>query len=1226
MLNLPVNPIYSGLCPSCGREADAYSIINYGICRKCLRQNTSYKLGLIEYNRSIENEIIEFEEYFRRATGGYSLWGSQRIWLKRLFKGENTSIIAPTGIGKTTLLITFSLYMSSRYRKKILILAPTSSLAKQIYHRLSSMAEPTGYKGRILFYDSSSRKSRRDEIIDRIRRDDYDILVITNAFLSRHPALFEKKFFDIVIADDVDSILNRSKNIVRLLNMLGYDHETIMLARELTDLRSRLLVLRANGLEDKYNEALKKYLDIEAKLREAKARNRHGQIIVASATGRARGPYIAVMRELLEFDVTGITLYARDVCDTYIAAEKNKILQWIYRIVNKVGPGGIILISSFHPLKHYISIDDIVNYLSKNTDYTVAKATPANVKKLLDGRIDIVIGSGSYYGVSVRGIDSPERIKYIIFIGTPCFSIEINNLLANIRTLYRMLIHLSENGYDVREYMIRLSRILRYINRKEYRIITSLLKERITIDDVSSTKIIEWYNTIKEIMEYTVNKLKEILDMNQKIVVGTIVLIRHASKYLGLIPDLMTYIQASGRTSRLYNGDMTHGLSIIIEDKELEDLVRALEVKMKFINKEASFKKFTRINLKRELEKIKRSRSRSGSSYNIYFKTILLVVESPTKARTIANFFGKPARRRIGQLIVYETPIVDGSKIIYLNILATRGHIFDLTTDPSRGLYGLEYNADSKEYNPIYNTIKRCRLCGHQFSHGNSCPRCGSTSIYDALEVVNVLRKLASEVDEILIGTDPDIEGEKIAFDIYLIVKPLNNHVYRVEFHEITRKELEKALREKRSININLVQAQLYRRILDRIIGFSLSTELWNKFNKHWLGAGRVQTPVLGWIIDAYRKWKEKQCIAISIMAGSEKPYLPIRICIDNNEAAKEIHEELMKEGKIFIRVIDRFEKIVKPKPPYTTDELLYDASRIGIPASLAMKLAQELFESGLITYHRTDSTYVSNTGIEIAKNYAKEKGLSEYLVPRHWGSKGTHEAIRPTHPWDATDLEKALAEGLINIPIYLTPLHTRLYDLIFRRFMSSQMREYSVLCIKAITELPRKYDVEIEIPYMIKSHGFDLVAKPVVYTWLPTTDTMELNITRIRKYRTSREKLMDHGLTIRKMKEVGIGRPSTYASILSKIRRHGYIIESKKRKYLIPTKTGIDVYNYLIDNYPDLVSIETTRYMEKLIDMITVGAVDAVEAIEDILSRLVSHKLIHHEWYIARELVKASS
>jgi len=187
-------------------------------------------------------------------------------------------------------------------------------------------------------------------------------------------------------------------------------------------------------------------------------------------------------------------------------------------------------------------------------------------------------------------------------------------------------------------------------------------------------------------------------------------------------------------------------------------------------------------------------------------------------------------------------------------------------------------------------------------------------------------------------------------------------------------------------------------------------------------------------------------------------------------------------------------------------------------------------------------------------------------------------------------------------------------------------MREYSVLCIKAITELPRKYDVEIEIPYMIKSHGFDLVAKPVVYTWLPTTDTMELNITRIRKYRTSREKLMDHGLTIRKMKEVGIGRPSTYASILSKIRRHGYIIESKKRKYLIPTKTGIDVYNYLIDNYPDLVSIETTRYMEKLIDMITVGAVDAVEAIEDILSRLVSHKLIHHEWYIARELVKASS
>lgn len=1226
MLNLPLNPIYRDLCPSCGREADAYSIANYGICRKCLRQDTGRKLGLIEYNRSIENEIMEFEDYFKKATGGYSLWGSQRIWLKRLFKGENTSIIAPTGIGKTTLLIVFSLYMSNRYKKKVLILAPTSSLAKQIYYRLSLMSKSIGYNGRILFYDSSFGKNRRAEIIDRIRKNDYDIIIITNAFLSRHSALFENKFFDIVIVDDVDSILNRSKNIIRILNMLGYNQETITLARELVDLRSRLLVFKANGLEDKYNEALRKYLDIEARLRTAKARNKHGQIIVASATGRARGPYIAVMRELLEFDVTGITLYARDVCDTYIATNKNEILKWIHKIVHKIGSGGIILISSFHPLKHYVSVDSIIDYLSKNTNYKVAKGTPANVKKFLDGKIDIVIGSGSYYGVSVRGIDSPERIKYIIFIGTPCFSIEIDNLLTNIKTLYRMLIYLSEKGYDTREYMIKLSRILRYANRKEYRIITSLLKERITTDDISSTKIIDWYYTVKEIMKYTVNKLKKLLEKNRKIVVGTIVLIKQGSKYIGLIPDLMTYIQASGRTSRLYNGDMTHGLSIIIEDKDLEDLVKALETKMRFVNKEASFKKFTGINLKREFEKIERSRTKGINSYNIYFKTILLVVESPTKARTIANFFSKPARRRIGQLIVYETPIVKGNKILYLNILATRGHIFDLTTDPSKGLYGVEYDINSQEYNPIYNTIKRCRLCGHQFSHGSYCPRCGSTNIYDALEVVNVLRKLASEVDEILIGTDPDIEGEKIAFDIYLIVKPLNNNVYRVEFHEITRKELEKALMKKRAINMGLVHAQFYRRILDRIIGFSLSIKLWNRFNKHWLGAGRVQTPVLGWIIDAYRKWKEKQCITVSIMVGPKRPYLPIKVCIDSKEVAKEIYEETVKRGKIIIRAIDKFKKTIKPKPPYTTDELLYDASRLGIPASLTMKLAQELFESGLITYHRTDSTFISNTGIEIARNYAKEKGLIEYFTPRHWGSKGTHEAIRPTHPWDAVDLEKALAEGLISIPIYLTPLHIRLYDLIFKRFMSSQMREYIVLCIKAIAELPRNYSVDIEIPYAIKNHGFDLVVKPTIYTWIPDTNVMELDIARIKKYRASKEKLMDHGLAIRKMKESGIGRPSTYASILSKIRRHGYIIESKKRKYLIPTKTGIEVYNYLINNYSDLVSIETTRHMEKLIDMIIAGEVSAGEAIENILSRLVSHGLIDRERYVARELVKVSS
>ncbi len=1223
---MPINPIYNGLCPSCGGEADAYSILNYGVCRRCLSSTNDLKLGLIEYNRSIDEEIMEFEEYFRRATGGYRLWGSQRIWLKRLFKGENTSIIAPTGIGKTTLLLAFALYMSSRYRKKILILAPTTSLAKQIYHRLALMAGRTGYTGRIVFYDSSSRKIVREEIIERIRSGDYNILVITNAFLSRHPTLFEDKFFDIIIVDDVDSILNRSKNIVRLLNMLGYDRESIMLAKELTDLRSKLLVYKANGLEDKYSDALRKYLEIEARLREVKTRNRHGQIIVASATGRARGPYIAVMRELLEFDVTGITLYARDVSDTYVTVDNDQVLEWIYRIVSSVGPGGIILISSYHPFKHSISIDDIIDYLTSRTNYRVAKATPANVKKLIDGRLDLVVGSGSYYGVSVRGIDSPERIKYIVFVGTPCFSIEINSLLANIRTLYRMLIHLSENGYSVREYMVKLSKILRFINRREYRIITSLLKERISVDDVSNQKIIEWYYTIKEIMNYTIRVFKGILDEKGKIVIGTIVLLKHGSKYVGLIPDLMTYIQASGRTSRLYNGDMTHGLSVVIESRDLEELVKALELRMKFISKDVVFKEFTKIDLKKEVDRINKSRSREGGVYNIDFRTVLLVVESPTKARTIANFFGKPARRRIGQLIVYETPIVDGNRITYLNIIATRGHIYDLTTDPSRGLYGLEYNVVSREYNPVYNTIKRCRLCGHQFSYGNRCPRCGSTSIYDSSEIVSVLRKLASEVDEVLIGTDPDIEGEKIAFDIYLVVKPLNNNVYRVEFHEITRRELEKAIRERRSINLDLVQAQLYRRILDRIIGFSLSTELWSKFNKHWLGAGRVQTPVLGWIIDAYRRWRERQCIAISITAGPDKPYLPIRICIDDRDEAGAVYRELIEKGRVTIKVIERLEKIVKPKPPYTTDELLYDASQIGIPASLTMKLAQELFESGLITYHRTDSTYISSTGIEVAKNYAQDKGLSEYLAPRHWGDKGTHEAIRPTHPWDAADLEKALSEGLINIPIYLTPLHIRLYDLIFRRFMASQMKEYIVLCARAIIELPRGYNVEIEVPYLVKRHGFNLVSKPAIYTWFSSEDSLEIPIVNARKYRTSREKLMDHGLAIKMMKETGIGRPSTYASILSRIRRHGYVIESKKRRYLIPTKTGIEVYSYLVENYPDLVSIETTQYMERLIDMITSGKLDAVKAVEAILNKLVDYGLIGHRWYIARESIRASS
>ncbi len=483
--------------------------------------------------------------------------------------------------------------------------------------------------------------------------------------------------------------------------------------------------------------------------------------------------------------------------------------------------------------------------------------------------------------------------------------------------------------------------------------------------------------------------------------------------------------------------------------------------------------------------------------------------------------------------------------------------------------------------------------------------------MYDSIEVVNVLRKLAGEVDTILIGTDPDIEGEKIAYDVYLVTKPINNNVYRIEFHEITPKEIKKAIRERRTIKYSLVNAQVFRRVLDRWVGFSLSRDLWLKFEKNWLGAGRVQTPVLGWIVENYEKWKKNKCYAIKIVFGDEEPYLKTRLCIQSKEEAKEIHKQLSSEGKVYATISKVVEQTVKSKPPYTTDTLLYEASSMGVPPSLAMKILQELFESGLITYHRTDSTYISSSGIELALEYLKSHGLKKYFNPRHWGSKGTHEAIRPTYPWDSRELEKNVSEGIVNIPVYLTPLHFKIYDMIFKRFIASQMSDYTILIAYINVLIGRKNQyVVVEAPLSIVKEGANIVTKPRLFKWLNKyikegVKEIELPIVNITMYKTSTTPLLDQGTVVKLMKERGLGRPSTYAKIIQSIKRHGYAIESKKRKYLIPTKTGLQVYDYLTKHYSDIVSEDMTRFMEKLIDNIEKNNISITQAFTTIYTRL---------------------
>lgn len=1218
---MPVNLVYEQLCPSCGREAEAEFILKYGVCRKCFlgKETNSDSLNLIEYNRVIDEEINNFEEFFKQITNGFRLWGSQRIWLKRLFKGENIAIIAPTGVGKTTLLISYAIYMSTRYKKKILFLSPTASLSKQLYRKINTLIQKLSVKPRIIVYDSSLNREKRLAILDEIKSGNYDILIVTNAFVSRKYSSLADKQFDIIIADDVDSILNSSKNIVRLLNLLGYGFDAIAEAKELGSLKNRLLMYKINGLEEKYRELLEKYIECETSLKKIKESKKYGQIIIASATGRVRGPYVSVFRELLELDVSGITVYGRDVVDSYTIVEENNVLDKLSNILRIFGKGGIILISPHHPIKENINLKKLVDYLRSTTGFNIAKATPSTVKKLVEGKVDLVIGSASYYGVSVRGIDSPKHIRYVVFVGTPCFSIELKHLLLNPRFLYRSLLYLHDLGFDVRIYLKEVSKILRTHSASEIKFLKEVLSGRLDIADISSEKIQRSYNVLLEVIDRVYTMLVDILNEKKVLAMGTIVLYKsnkEDSTYYALIPDLMTYIQASGRTSRLFNGVMTKGIALIIELKTFSYLIKALETKFRYYSRNTEFKSLDSLDIKSILSKIDSSRNEpriQNTPNDISLETILLVVESPTKAKTVSRFFGKPAKRRIGSINIYEVPFIEGNKIIYLNILATRGHLFDLTTDASKGVHGVEidFNNVEPEYKPIYSTIKRCRICGHQFTSGDRCPRCGNTALYDSIEVVNVLRKLAGEVDTILIGTDPDIEGEKIAYDVYLVTKPINNNVYRIEFHEITPKEIRKAIRERRTIKYSLVNAQVFRRVLDRWVGFSLSRDLWLKFEKNWLGAGRVQTPVLGWIVENYEKWKKNKCYAIKIVFGDEEPYLKTRLCIRSKEEAKEIHKQLSSEGKVYATISKVVEQTVKSKPPYTTDTLLYEASSMGVPPSLAMKILQELFESGLITYHRTDSTYISSSGIELALEYLKSHGLKKYFNPRHWGSKGTHEAIRPTYPWDSRELEKNVSEGIVNIPVYLTPLHFKIYDMIFKRFIASQMSDYTILIAYINVLIGRKNQyVVVEAPLSIVKEGANIVTKPRLFKWLNKyikegVKEIELPIVNITMYKTSTTPLLDQGTVVKLMKERGLGRPSTYAKIIQSIKRHGYAIESKKRKYLIPTKTGLQVYDYLTKHYSDIVSEDMTRFMEKLIDNIEKNNISITQAFTTIYTRL---------------------
>lgn len=1203
--------IFRGFCPNCGGDIDSERLAKGLPCRKCLPNLDLFSASLRGYERVawvkerlLDNdslrgywsiarqfeELRDFEEFFTRLTS-FRLWNIQRSWAKRLLNKENFALIAPTGVGKSTLLMTYALYRASKELSKVIFMVPTVELVKQTYSKLVVLNNKLCSEV-LIISTTELRGDKKGFILNAMKSKEPSIIVMTNNFFSRNlksEVVNGGLFTDLLIVDDFDALLKSSKVIDALLYLIGIPEEAVKLAKSIVNLRSELLYYKAVGNTELMERVSSELNELSSKLSLALSKSKLGQLVIASATGRGRGSRTKVLRELLGFELGSITNYLRNIIDLYSYMDTNELIN----ILKKLHKGTLVFVSKGMG-------DEVVDKLRGVLESNGVRCEVANSRKALDrlrsGAVDVLIGIATYYGILVRGIDEPLRVYNAIFYGIPKFKFDINSRLRNPLFLSLSILELKgKYGYNFSTDLIKLAKRVRRLKPSSLRVLTNALRNGLELDGYLK----ELQMMILKAIDVVKDAYKELLRSHDKLVIGDSLVINDRKGMYVLIPDVMTYIQASGRTSRLFKGRMTLGLSVVLVDDE--ELFKIFVKRLSYYLMDVKFRYFYDVDLSSIIKS--QINSRCGSSLNerdvSRIKSALIIVESPTKAKTIANMFGKAGKRVLGKSVVYETTIPLPTKDIYVtSIVPSLGHVLDLVTD--EGLHGIDVSRGNVRL--VYSTIKRCLRCGKQFVDHDRCPYCGSNVFKDSKSVLKVIQKLAQEVDYVFIGTDPDMEGEKIAYDLYLLVKPYNGNILRIEFHEITKKAIVNALVNARSINMSLVNAQVVRRVDDRVVGFELSRHLWDIFGKHWLGAGRVQSPVLKWVVSNYVKYRDELGYILKVKPLKSMPY--IRIYVKTKDELNELVKTIENEGVRLIKISDEVIEL-NPKPPFTTDELLTEASlTLKIPSYRVMKLMQDLFELGLITYHRTDSTYVSNYGIEVAKNYLSKVGMEGLLTPRHWGSVGTHECIRPTRP--LTPNEVINFSNLMSQLI--TNYHLKLYELILRRFIASQMRGVKAIRTKVKLNIGDSISQEVILITKIIDKGFTNIYNPYTVTpeVLGLSKEAVLKPVAIKWFRGSKVSLLKDSDVIKIMKEKGIGRPSTYVKAIRSNIEHGYLIMSKKRNYLIPTKLGIKVNEYLQSNFSKFVSEEATKRLESIIEDVYKGSITPDVAIRKLIREIL--------------------
>ena len=484
-------------------------------------------------------------------------------------------------------------------------------------------------------------------------------------------------------------------------------------------------------------------------------------------------------------------------------------------------------------------------------------------------------------------------------------------------------------------------------------------------------------------------------------------------------------------------------------------------------------------------------------------------------------------------------------------------------------------------------------------------------------KVLKKLRELAGKIERIYLAPDPDREGEAISWHLYNELKKTTkttNDVKRIVFHEITKKAVKDALAHPREVDQRLVNAQQARRILDRIVGYKISPLLWKKVRKG-LSAGRVQSVALRLICEREKKitsfepeeyWSigtKLQGKGKEIFGADLEKIEGKKIRIIDQAQAQVISSQLEREEFILAKITKRERKRF-PSPPFITSTLQQEAARrFHFSAKRTMRIAQQLYEGldigggemvGLITYMRTDSFRVAQSAIQEARGYIRKEFGPEYLppTPRYYksrkGAQGAHEAIRPT---SLHRIPEKLRE-------HLTPEQHRLYGLIRNRFLASQMKEAlwekRTFNIQAGKFSLSSSDSRVRFKGFLILYPEDKSFKEKPLPPLEEGETLKLLEVLPAQHFTQPPPRFSEASLIKVLEEEGIGRPSTYASIMETIRSRDYV-ESQQGNFH-PTPLGEKVIELLVKSFPDILNVKFTAQLEDKLDKVEEGKEDWID------------------------------